>query len=356
MADKIDNDRGDFGTIGSFQAAEEFRAGLDFLSLVIPVGEVVAIIVGIPGVPTPDPNIFQECDGSEIVNPGSPLRSIGDDFRFVPDMRDRYAKIPQIFGQSGQAGGKNNLNILRHDHGGITGDYVTPEGADVSNETREPAFRHRHEIDYSFDDGPINVEPPYYTLKWFMRIQQELSMIVTPPIFTPTHIEEITRGGATEPFNEETITKLIQNQNWALDLRPIGTIILHNINQPDSTPPDPEVYQQCDGSEITNPDSPLRSIGINQNFVPDLRDRYIQVHNQQTGNPLTGSQEHSLRHDHSVGGRININPQTGIEEDDKDDRRYTPSSHSHDMATQYPNPTIFDAPAFVYYVAYMKIV
>ena len=181
-------------------------------------------------------------------------------------------------------------------------------------------------------------------------------MIVTPPVYTPTHIEEITRGSATEPFNEETITKLIENQNRQIDLRPVGTIIFHNINQPGSKPPSTDVYQQCDGSEITNPDSPLRSIGVNQNFVPDLRDRYIQAHNQLTGNPLTGTQEHDLRHSHNVGGRDDLESRFPIEEDDKDDRRKTPSSHTHNVATQYPDPTIFNAPAFVKFVAYMKVV
>ena len=171
MAEKINSDRGDFGKIGSFQLAEEFKDGLDFLDLFIPVGEIVPILTDIPNVPAPDPNIFQECDGSEITNPGSSLRSVGDDFRFVPDLRERYVKIPQIFGQSGQSGGVNNLNFLRHRHAGVTGNFRAGEGTDNSNKRPDPAPIHNHNIEFSFDDGPVNIEPPYYTLKWFMRIQ-----------------------------------------------------------------------------------------------------------------------------------------------------------------------------------------
>ena len=171
MADKIDDNNVDFGSIVSFELKEQLKEGIDFMDLVIPVGEIVSILTGIPGVPDPDPNVWQECNGSEIVNPGSPLRSIGGQQYFTPDMTNRYIKVPEIFGQSGQPGGFNSTFFFRHRHAGVTGVHNTPEDVDHSSVAREAAFSHAHPINYSFDGAPVNIEPPYYTVKWFMRIQ-----------------------------------------------------------------------------------------------------------------------------------------------------------------------------------------
>lgn len=167
---KIDTDDLNYGSIISYEVATELKDNIDLLSLVVPIGEIVPIAVDIPGVPTPDPNIFQECNGLEITNENSPLRSIGDQIRFVPDMRERYVKIPITFGESGVAGGLNDSYIFRHNHGGKTGTHSAPEDGDPSSSQRMAARVHDHAIDYDFD-YPMNVEPPFYTLKWFMRIQ-----------------------------------------------------------------------------------------------------------------------------------------------------------------------------------------
>lgn len=168
--EKIDSDDLQYGDVISFEVASLLKSNIDSLSLVVPVGEVIPIMVGIPGVPTPDPNIWQECNGSEIINENSPLRTIGDQQRFTPDMRDRYVKVPQIFGQSGQAGGLNDSYIFRHNHAGRTGGFVAPQDGDPSGSQFRTKTVHDHTIDYSFD-FPMNVEPPFFTVKWFMRIQ-----------------------------------------------------------------------------------------------------------------------------------------------------------------------------------------
>jgi hypothetical protein len=175
--------------------------------------------------------------------------------------------------------------------------------------------------------------------------------IETPQIFTPVHQEEIYQDDKFQSFNEETYKKICLNNNWLIDLRPIGSILFVNINQEGSEIPDPSVWQECDGSEITNPNSPLRSIGAYQNFTPDMRDRYIKFADSEIGNPQGGSQNHNLAHNHTTGGPSSVGP--GIEE--KGDRRYR-VSHTHSIASQYSNPTTLDSPAYVYSIAYMKIV
>lgn len=96
-------------------------------------------------------------------------------------------------------------------------------------------------------------------------------MITTPQQFTKTHKEEVFYENS---INEETIKKIIYNNNWLLDLVPIGSIVYIQTNQIGGGTPDPNVWQFCDGSEIVNPNSPIRSIGLNQRFTPDMRSRF----------------------------------------------------------------------------------
>jgi len=87
-AAQIDDDKALMGVIASSELATELSSNVDAMNLLIPLGEIVPILVGIPGVPTPDANVFQLCDGSEITNANSPLRSIGGVQRFTPNMED----------------------------------------------------------------------------------------------------------------------------------------------------------------------------------------------------------------------------------------------------------------------------
>lgn len=174
--------------------------------------------------------------------------------------------------------------------------------------------------------------------------------VTTPPIFTPVHTEEVSRNGTHESVNEETLTKIVQNNNWLHDARPIGSIIFVQVNQNGVEVPDPSMFQICDGSEITHPDSPLRSIGVNTRFTPTFQDRYLRVSPNLSSNPTGGSQDHNLQHDHNTGGPSAAGP--GLEK--KGDRRYR-VPHTHDIAQQYANPTYLDAPAYIKLIAYMKI-
>lgn len=167
---KIDADDLKFGDVVSYEVGTALKENIDLLSLVVPVGEVVPIMVGMPGIPTPDSNMWQECDGSEITNENSPLRTVGDQVHNVPDLREKYIQVPQIFGESGQVGGYNDNYIFRHNHAGVTAAHLAPQDADASNSQHRVDTLHSHTIDWAFDYA-YNVEPPFYTMKWFMRIQ-----------------------------------------------------------------------------------------------------------------------------------------------------------------------------------------
>jgi hypothetical protein len=170
MIGKIDEELvSKFGDIVSNELATVLKQNMDFMSSFCPIGEVIPILTGMPGVPNPDPNIFQECDGSEITNENSPLRSQGGSPRFVPNMIGKYIRVPINFGLAGNSGGYNTTLQFKHDHGGRT-NTVGVGGAIRSGYNKRHARSHSHAINYSFPN-PINVEPRFYTVKFYMRIQ-----------------------------------------------------------------------------------------------------------------------------------------------------------------------------------------
>lgn len=169
MSSKIDSDSvQDFGDIISHDLATLLKDNNDFLLACSPVGTIAPILFGFPGVPLPDSNVWQECNGSEITNPNSPLRSQNVK-NFTPNMIDRYMKVPSIFGQSGQTGGVNATLQFKHNHGGRT-NTVGVGGAVKSGFNTRTARPHSHAINDSFAN-PVNVEPPFYTVKFYIRIQ-----------------------------------------------------------------------------------------------------------------------------------------------------------------------------------------
>lgn len=164
---QIDDDYSKFGRIVSTEFAQLIKLALDYISSAMPIGDVMPIMTDIPGVVI-NPKIWQECDGSEIVDPDSPLHTTPGTPRFTPNMVDRYVKFPTI-GLVGLAGGSNTRSDMGHNHGGITDSNGYDDNADLDND-HFPSTEHRHSI--STDLASVyNVEPPYKTVKFFMRIQ-----------------------------------------------------------------------------------------------------------------------------------------------------------------------------------------
>jgi hypothetical protein len=173
-------------------------------------------------------------------------------------------------------------------------------------------------------------------------------MIITPPINTPIHDIETDYQSS---INEETLHKMIVNNNWLLDLRPIGTIVFINTNQPGSSTPDSSVYQICDGSEIVHPLSPIRSIGLHQRFTPDLRGKYPRGANDWTTNPIGGTWDHNVEHAHSTGGYSSLGSTITADKGDRSRR----DQHTHSIGNSLSNPVTIETPAYIVYNAYMKI-
>lgn len=175
--------------------------------------------------------------------------------------------------------------------------------------------------------------------------------VIIPPIFTEYHNEELV---LLSPGNEELMSKIVINNNFLMNLLPLGSILWIDINKPGGIGvPNSSVYQECDGAEIVNPSSPLRSVGIFQRFTPDIRNKYPRGANSIDANSSGGSHNHSLLHSH--GGATGGGGGGGDGIEDEGDRRHT-GVHSHSIAAQYTSPTLIESPKFVYFIAYMKII
>lgn len=181
-------------------------------------------------------------------------------------------------------------------------------------------------------------------------------LIITPEIFTDMLLEEVNVDGSVA---EEILRKMTQNLNWIYDLVPIGEVIYVNVNAQNVPQPDSKYFQICDGEEITNPLSPLRT---DPNYpsatrhVPDLRNCYARFSNDGTSkvvNSVTpsgdGSQYHNIAHGHQTGGGGG-----GGSLDSDNERREAPP-HSHSTPTAWGSNHLINAPAYIYVTAYMKV-
>lgn len=154
-------------TQGSIVAVETFTAiaqSLAYLMDSMPVGAEIIVMTGFPNVPTPNPQIWQLCDGSLITNQNSPLRNQHTPNKASTPLYHRGSAV----GQVGSTGGALTKDFT-HAHGGSTGVYNAVanklDDEDVFNE----GVSHAHGI---FQDlfGSHNVEPPHIRLNHYIKI------------------------------------------------------------------------------------------------------------------------------------------------------------------------------------------
>ena len=120
--------------------------------------------------------------------------------------------------------------------------------------------------------------------------------VTIPPIFSGIHDNEVKY---TASVQEETTRKMVQDMNFFGELAKIGSIRAVQLNQPGVAAPDPTILMLCDGDEITNPNSPLRTMGLTQRFAPDLVSKYLRGATTATLNPSGGDATINLSHNHS---------------------------------------------------------
>lgn len=138
---------------------------INYLIASLPVGTIMPILYGIPGVPLPDPVIWQLCDGSEITDSKSILR--GFDTPDYSQMGGIYMKGAANFGVVGQFNGANTVNFV-HNHGALGVIIPTPQEGDGPVNDEFGTLAHSHHL---YDDlGVVNMEPVQFTILHFIKI------------------------------------------------------------------------------------------------------------------------------------------------------------------------------------------
>ncbi len=162
-----------FGQILSVEYAINIKSILDYLDGVMQIGSIWPIMTNIPGVSV-DTNIFQECNGSLISVPTSPLKGSDGILRYTPNLTNRYVKLTASLGQVGNTGGIESYNF-NHSHGGRTGDKDfggDDSDTDVNLYTSRQIHSHAMSAWVGAPEGPVkDLNPPFYVVKYFMKIQ-----------------------------------------------------------------------------------------------------------------------------------------------------------------------------------------
>jgi len=175
-------------------------------------------------------------------------------------------------------------------------------------------------------------------------------MIEVPSLFAEYGDNELKlKNGA----HEELLRKIILNNNLLINLMPVGSIIFIDVNQTGISLPDQTYWQECDGSEITNPLSPLRTQGIFERFTPDLKNKYPRGANTVDGNSSGGSFNKSIAHSH--GGYTSTNGAFGGFLDHKGPRTHA-VAHRHEIGVGLGTGNEIVSPKYFYCIAYMKVV
>lgn len=156
--------------------------------------------------------------------------------------------------------------------------------------------------------------------------------VIVPVCFTPIDENELSEG---QPVTEETMRKLVQNINLLGKLAVVGSIRAIAVQTPGVPVPNPDQFQHCDGSPITNDFSPLRSTDGHERKTPKLNDKYIRGAQTTTENHDTGDLEpgksatRDLSHTHNTGFVCQ-----GTQGEEGDERHgYDNRCHNHGITT-----------------------
>lgn len=149
--------------------------------------------------------------------------------------------------------------------------------------------------------------------------------ITRPLIFTSVEDAEALRPNAV---NEETVRKMVQNINLLGALAALASVRFIHLNLSGVVSPNANIWQEADGSKITNPFSPLTSIVPNEYFTPNIINKYPRGASDASTNTAGGSYTVDASHDHAttdVGHAL-----VGQEGDERSG--YLEPSHNHVIA------------------------
>jgi len=235
-----------------------------------------------PDETTLQPDGYLVCDGSVINDPDSPING-----QTLPDLTDKYirgltnpAGLPAAgFSTGGSPTHSHTVDPASHTHTipghetdtttGTTSTHVIYWG--VSGSQDLPVYDHTHPLYIDWDLGGQTGSQNYS------------SRSTTTNAYTPKYIRWITLGtflaavvglfvtqiAASNSQGSESIndSARIPEAQASLSGLPVGTVV--DWWRPETTTPIPENYMICDGSQVTDTDSPL-----NGKTLPSLNARF----------------------------------------------------------------------------------
>lgn len=332
---QIDDNQTDFGDLVSVELFGQLRDNINHLIDAMPVGTIIPILHGLTGVPTPDSNIWQECDGSAITHPLSPIRNT-----IAPDYKTegRYMRMYTNPGEIGNLSGSNTKN-LSHNHGGQTGiNGAIPQNADTDDDFWT-AKDHTHSISSAL--GVFNFEPLHCRIKHYIKINLSNSVYA--------YKYSVLEKDFSTSIAQALSIKDAHNINSLDKAYPVG-MLLFMVNSQSNLPstPDLSFWQLCDGSTVTNTLSLL-----NGQTLPDLRNRFIR-HPQASDSPISmgGQDSVNLLHDH--GGNTGSTSDRNDFQLDGGGEMFEASEHSHTISSSLG--TTSTVPEYLELQLYVRII
>lgn len=154
-----------FGNLVSIETFSALANNLNALLDSMPIGSKVPILVGLAGVPTPDPTIWRLCEGGVVTDPNAKLHD-----QTLPDDRGSFPKGSTTIGQSGVKAGTSTAS-WSHNHGGNTGDWdMGDDNSDTDDDYITVHKLHHHPISSDLTT-PVNVEPAHIRVKFYIKIR-----------------------------------------------------------------------------------------------------------------------------------------------------------------------------------------
>jgi hypothetical protein len=152
----------------STQAALKLIRACNMMQKLVPIGELKAMAVNNQGVKAPNGDLFQYCDGGEITNGLSPLRSTGLTQRYTPDMKDRFPRGADASTVLGSEAGGNATVDLSHTH--TTGTNEPLRGSDgEEGDEQAPGVDHNHGVNSDLSSTePLN--PAHLKVVYYMKV------------------------------------------------------------------------------------------------------------------------------------------------------------------------------------------
>jgi len=153
-----------FGNLVSVETFKQLALNLNALIDSMPIGAKIGIL-DLPGLPTPDPTIWQLCEGGVVTDQNAKLHD-----QTLPDDRGKYPKGCSTIGQSGTVAGSNTKDFS-HNHSGHTASHnMGPDNSDTDDDYITVGIDHAHPISTDLT-GARNIEPVHICIRFYIKVR-----------------------------------------------------------------------------------------------------------------------------------------------------------------------------------------